>query len=153
MLTIIVAYDENRGIGYQNQLPWPPIHEDWKHFKKTTLNSTVIMGRNTWESLPKKPLPNRRNIVISTTLALPEVESYRSLEDALDHIKPIEGCFLIGGGQLYEYAIKNNFVKEILASEINGAYPSDTFFPEINKWQSRVLKTFNDFKVVKYNLP
>ena len=74
---LIWAQDKNGGIGYKGQLPWH-IPEDLQNFKKLTLNSTILMGRKTWESLPIKPLPRRRSIVLTPKKNL-EVESYQSI--------------------------------------------------------------------------
>ena len=74
---LIWAQDNNGGIGQANQLPWK-ISEDLKHFKKLTLNSTVIMGRKTWDSLPIKPLPNRRNIILSRN-TIANIETYKKI--------------------------------------------------------------------------
>ena len=83
-LSMIAAVGENLELGYQNQLLCHlPI--DLKHFKEITSGHTVLMGDNTWFSLPKKPLPNRRNIVITLDdVAFPDCETVHSIEDALD---------------------------------------------------------------------
>lgn len=145
MNKIIVAYDEKRGIGYKNQLPWNPIKEDFIHFKNTTINQNIIMGRKTWESLPKRPLSNRTNIVI-TSSKIENVITFNSLEDALNQFK---NSFIIGGGKIYEYAIKNNLIDIIIASEIKGIYNSDVFFPFVD-WNRTVIKEFENFKIVEY---
>lgn len=156
MLTIVVAYDAQRGIGYKGSLPWSPIPDDFKHFKVTTMGYPVIMGRNTWESLPdnQRPLPGRQNIVI-TRLHPPSLErdliqgkcnAYPSLEVALEGKTD---AFLIGGGQLYKYALDNNLVDLIIASELKGTYPADTFFPAVS-WPGAIQKEFDLFNIVHY---
>ena len=99
---LIWAQDKNGGIGHDGKLPWH-IPEDLKNFKSITLNSIIIMGRKTWESLPFKPLPNRRNIVLSKTKKL-ETETFRSLEECLNQLKSenIEKIFVIGGRSIYQ---------------------------------------------------
>ena len=82
---LIWAQDENGGIGKNGKLPWY-ISEDLKKFKKITSNSTIIMGRKTWESLPMKPLPNRDNIVLSST-AQNNVTTYKSYKECLNQLK------------------------------------------------------------------
>ena len=134
-ISIIVCYDSNLGIGYKNRLPWN-IKEELKYFKYVTEGKTVIMGRKTYLSL-KGPLPNRRNIVITTSQLVKDtdVEYFTSLEEAIRCLESEEHLdnkvFIIGGAELYRYALKNQLVDEILASEINRVYKCDTFFPII----------------------
>ena len=99
---IIWAQDENGGIGKNGQLPWH-ISEDLKNFKKITSNSTIIMGRKTWDSLPIKPLPNRENIVLSKSSHI-NVQTYKSYKECLHelHIKNINKIFIIGGRSIYK---------------------------------------------------
>ena len=66
MINLILATDKNGGIGYKNRLPWPSLKKDMEKFKSLTSNNICIMGSNTWNSLPKKPLPNRINVVLSS---------------------------------------------------------------------------------------
>tara|TARA_B100001250_G_scaffold97649_1_gene81929 strand:- start:458 stop:940 length:483 start_codon:yes stop_codon:yes gene_type:complete len=98
---LIWAQDKNGGIGYKGQLPWH-IPEDLQNFKKLTLNSTILMGRKTWESLPIKPLPKRRNIVLTRKKNL-EVESYQSIDKCLTKLKNdnIDKLYIIGGSTIY----------------------------------------------------
>ena len=98
---LIWAQDKNGGIGYKGQLPWH-IPEDLQNFKKLTLNSTILMGRKTWESLPIKPLPKRRNIVLTSNKNL-EVESYQSIDECLIKLKNdnIDKLYIIGGSKIY----------------------------------------------------
>lgn len=109
-IALVFAHDENRIIGKNNTIPWHS-PQDFKHFKELTAGSNVIMGRKTWESLPKKPLPNRNNYVISHN---PDYEApgalvFTSLEDALADCltkgaeRPI---YVIGGKGLFEEATK-----------------------------------------------
>ena len=99
---IIWAQDNNGGIGKDNKLPWH-ISEDLINFKKITSNHTIIMGRNTWDSLPKKPLPNRRNIVLSSK-KMDEVECYSSRDSCLKSLMKdnILDVFVIGGKMVYD---------------------------------------------------
>ena len=98
---LIWAQDEDGGIGKNGQLPWH-ISEDLKNFKRLTLNSTIIMGRKTWESLPFKPLPKRRNIVLSSK-PLKDVECYNSVGNCLSVLQKddVQNVFVIGGEQIY----------------------------------------------------
>ena len=133
-INIIVAYCKNNGIGLNNQLPWNII-EDMKRFVKITKgsgNNAVIMGRNTHESIGKV-LPDRLNIVLSTTKEFPDLETYKSLEDALElcREKHIDEVYIIGGQSVYEEALNKRLVHKIYATEINKEYKCDRFFPVI----------------------
>ena len=98
---IIWAQDENGGIGKDGKLPWH-ISEDLINFKKLTLGSTIVMGRITWESLPIKPLPERRNIVLSSK-QVADVECYTSVEACIKTLNSdgTEKLFVIGGSSVY----------------------------------------------------
>ena len=101
MMTIIAAVAQNNAIGFENKLIyWLP--NDLKRFKALTTGHTIIMGRKTFESLPKGALPNRRNIVLSrqSTFTAPGAEVFHSLEEALKACKPEEELFIIGGSSL-----------------------------------------------------
>ena len=105
MISIIAAVDRKRGIGYQNRLLfWLP--NDLKRFKALTTGNTIIMGRKTFESLPKGALPNRRNVVLSTQkdLICPDAEVFSSLEEALNSCQPDEHVYIIGGASGYRPA-------------------------------------------------
>ena len=99
---LIWAQDKNGGIGKNGKLPWH-ISEDLKNFKRITLNSTIIMGRKTWESLPVKPLPNRDNIILSKTLVL-DILTFKTYEDCIDNLikRNISKVFIIGGRSMYK---------------------------------------------------
>ena len=99
---LIWAQDKNGGIGKDGKLPWH-ISEDLKNFKSLTLNSTVIMGRKTWDSLPTKPLPNRKNIILSKTKKIGQI-TYQSFEECLQEIKKqdLDKIFVIGGRSIYQ---------------------------------------------------
>ena len=98
LLSLIAAIDRRRAIGYQNKLLfWLP--NDLKRFKALTTGHTILMGRKTFESLPKGALPNRRNVVLSSSasLSLPGAEVFHSLEEALASCLPDEHVYIIGG--------------------------------------------------------
>lgn len=97
MITAIYARNNQGIIGVNNDIPWS-IKEDFEHFKEITSGGTIIMGKNTWDSLPIKPLPDRRNIIITSQQEgswNKDAELISSLEDIPDD------CFIIGGSQLY----------------------------------------------------
>ena len=137
---MIVAYCKGRGIGKNNSLPWH-IPQDLKHFSKMTkgLNkkNIIIMGRHTWESIPNKPLRDRLNIVLSTTITLEEENtiSFSMLEDALEYYqthKDIYGdVWIIGGYQVYKSALEKKVVDNLYITYIDQYHECDTFFPEI----------------------
>lgn len=135
--SIISAMDENRGIGYENQLPWH-LPADLKHFKEVTMGGTVIMGRKTWDSLPAayRPLKGRLNIVVSRSqVELPEGTLLaHSLDEALE-LAQKHGAdrktFVIGGATLYAEAIKHSNCEKLILTEIEGTADCDVFFPTI----------------------
>lgn len=133
-INIIAAVAQNRAIGYQNKLIyWLP--NDLKRFKALTTGHTIIMGRRTFESLPKGALPNRRNIVLSNSqTTFPGCDCYPSLEEALNHCNPDEEVYIIGGASIYEQAIK--IADRLCLTEINDT-PShaDVFFPPYDDWK------------------
>ena len=154
-LSIIVAMSSNRVIGVNNTLPWH-LSEDLKHFKSLTTGHTIIMGRKTYESIGR-PLPNRRNIVISrnSNTSYEGVEVVHSLEDAFSISTNDKEVFVIGGSNIYEQAL--SFVDQLYITEIKKSFIGDAFFPEINKqiWieYSRDDHITNDgleFSFVKY---
>ena len=104
-INIIAAVAKNRAIGKDNKLIyWLP--NDLKRFKALTTGHTIIMGRKTFESLPKGALPNRRNIVLTRSAKeIPGCDCYRSLEEALTHCDEDEQLFIIGGASIYKQTL------------------------------------------------
>ena len=132
MISIIVAIAQNNAIGFENKLLyWLP--DDLKRFKALTTGHTIIMGRKTFESLPKGALPNRRNIVLSrnAATAFPNTEVFTSLEEALAHCNKEEEVFIIGGDSIYKAAI--NIADKLYITAIeNTPEQADAFFPNID---------------------
>lgn len=126
-ITLVAAHDPNLVIGKEGGLPWR-YPEDLKHFKKTTIDHTIIMGRGVFEELNEIPLPGRRNIVLSTTKYYDHVETYTSLDEALASCKGEDEVFIIGGGILYRESIE--IADKMIITEIHKEYEGDTFFPE-----------------------
>lgn len=126
MINIIVAYDKNLAIGKDNTLVWRQ-SADLKRFKELTTGNTVVMGRKTFESIGK-PLPNRRNIVITRQdIQIEGVEIIKSIEE----IKNIEeDIFIIGGGEIYKSCLI--FADRIFATEIDCEIEADTWFIDFN---------------------
>ena len=128
MINIIAAVANNRAIGFQNKLIyWLP--NDLKRFKALTTGHTIIMGRNTFLSLPKGALPNRRNIVLSRSVKeFSGCDVYTSLEEALAHCAPDEDVYIIGGASVYEQALP--LADRLCLTEIDDTpAEADTFFP------------------------
>lgn len=126
----IFACDINWGIGKNGDLPWEKNTEDLNWFKNMTQNSTVIMGRKTWESLPKKPLPQRHNIIVSNTLnnvcdENVEIVRLDIIRSRINFLKQRTKLWFIGGSQLFHLIV--NKVDEIHISRIHGEYECDTF--------------------------
>lgn len=128
-LSHIVACSLNHVIGKENKLPWH-IPEDLKNFKRLTQHHTIIMGRKTFESIGK-PLPNRRNIVISQTLRTPqvEVELVSSIEESLKLCSQDTEVFIIGGASIYAQTL--NLVDTIYMTKVEKFIEGDSFYPEI----------------------
>lgn len=134
MISIIVAYDNRQAIGCRNEMPWH-LSDDLRRFKAITTGHTVIMGRNTWLSLPFRPLKNRRNIVISGTMPDTEgCEVVRSIDDALALVGPDEEAFVMGGASIYRQTIDK--ADRLLITRVFASHPeADTFFPEYDAGQ------------------
>ena len=134
MISIIAAVARNRAIGFENKLIyWLP--NDLKRFKALTTGHTIIMGRNTFLSLPKGALPNRRNIVLSRSQKeFPGCEVFASMDEALKHCSPEEDIYIIGGASVYRQALK--VADRLCLTEIDDVpAEADTFFPPYDDWK------------------
>lgn len=148
MISIVVAYSKNRVIGREGKIPWH-LPEDLKLFKSITTSHTVVMGRKTWESLPKKPLPNRQNIVMTNNIFDKDICA-SSVEEAIN-MSVFDHIFVIGGSQIYTLFLDQNKVDNILASELQDEYDGDVFFPDLdNSWERNLIKQFDKFDFVEY---
>ena len=135
-ITIIVAAAENDAIGKNNDLIWS-LPDDLKRFKKLTSGHCIIMGRKTFDSFPGL-LPNRKHIVISKkskSYFPEEVIVVNNFEEAIKATNEDENPFIIGGGQIYNIAMKYSDTIEL--TRVHEEFEADTFFPEINEdeWQ------------------
>lgn len=131
-MNLIVAVDENWGIGYKGEL-LERISEDMKYFKEKTMGKTVVMGRVTFESLPgKKALPGRKNIVLSSAKDLPyeNIVVYDNYEELLDNIKNDSEVFVIGGAKVYKLLLP--FCNKAFVTKIYGKYESDAEFSNLD---------------------
>ena len=145
MISIIVAVSEDWGIGKDNELLWH-ISEDLKRFKKLTTGNTIIMGKKTWESLPRRPLPGRKNIVLTDN---PKetfegaVTGY-SIEDGLSKCDKNEEIFIIGGGSIYRQFMP--LADRLYITHVHKKAPADIYFPEIDLkiWEVSEKEEFVD---------
>ncbi len=130
-ISIIVAIAENNAIGKDNQLLWH-LSDDLKRFKKLTSGHTVIMGRNTFLSLPNGALPNRRNIVITDRKGevFEACEMAYSTEEALKLAGIKQECFIMGGGMVYRQMLE--VAGSLYLTRVHHSFDADTFFPEID---------------------
>jgi len=131
-LSIIVAVGKNNEIGRENEL-LVHLPNDMKRFKELTLDTTVVMGENTYHSLQVKPLPKRRNIVLSfdKTQAFSGCEMAHSLNDALEMVKNDKTVFVIGGASVYRQFLP--LVSKLYLTKINAIFAgADAFFPKID---------------------
>lgn len=127
----IVACGKDRSIGKEGALPWR-LREDLRHFKEVTMGHPVIMGRKTWESLPKKPLPGRRNIVVTRDLSYEaaNAETAGSIEAAVSMCGPADVPVIVGGAQIYSQALQ--YCTKLIVTEVEISVPdADAFFPEL----------------------
>lgn len=137
MISIIVAIAENGAIGYKGDLVYH-LSADLRRFKALTTGHTVLMGRKTYDSLPKGALPNRRNIVLTRQegAAFPGTEVYSSVNEALEHCSSSEKVYVMGGAQIYTQTL--DIAQELEITLVHDT-PSqaDTFFPDFlssGKW-------------------
>jgi dihydrofolate reductase len=136
-ISLIAAMSSNRVIGKDNKLPWD-LPTDLNFFKSKTLNSIIIMGRKTYESMGR-PLPKRKSIVISRSKKIEGVDTVASLDEAVQKAKTYwthepysnNDIYIIGGAQIYELSL--NCADRIYLTEIHKAYDGDAFFPEFSK--------------------
>lgn len=136
LIRLVVAYCDNRVIGRNGTMPWH-LPSDLAHFKRSTLGHPILMGRKTWASLQRRPLPGRRNLVLSrdTGFTAEGAEPFTSLEDALAACAGAERVCIIGGEQLFRLALP--MADEIVATEIHASIDGDTWFPEPDARQWR----------------
>jgi len=153
MVTIIAAIAENNALGKDNDLIWH-LPADLKRFKKVTSGHYILMGRNTFESIGK-PLPNRTSVIITrnTNYFKDGCLIANSLEDALELSVDEEEIFIIGGAQIYKYAIENNLADKLDITIVHESFEADVFFPEIDTkiWKEVAREDFKADGKNKYN--
>lgn len=170
---LIVAMEPNYGIGYNNKIPWR-IKEDLKLFKAITTSvqkydskNIVVMGRKTWDSIPEKykPLPNRINVVLSTTMTLSKeftdkypdtfvFSDFENMEKFLENkfLLDYENIFFIGGKSIYEYAL-NTHCDFVHISHVKKIYKTDVQFPfetVMSNYHRNTIKPFDKFTYCVY---
>jgi len=148
IISIIAAVAENNVIGKDNDLIWH-ISEDLKRFKRLTSDHPIVMGRKTYESLPFKPLPKRKNIVISSQkgLKFEGATVVNNIEDALAECDPEDEVFICGGAIIYNCFI--DIADKMYITLVYKEFEGDTFFPEIDLDKWKLLQSsegFNDEK-------
>ncbi len=151
MISIIVAIAQNGAIGYKGDLIYH-LSADLRRFKELTTGNTIIMGRKTFESLPKGALPNRRNIVLTrqTGVSFPGTEVYSSLDEALSRCSRDEKVYIIGGAQVYNQAL--SMADELEVTVVNDTpAEADTFFPEFGSDRSWHLVNKEDHEADEKN--
>ena len=138
MISMIAVVDQNNAIGLNNSLLCH-LPNDLKYFKRVTSGHPVIMGWRTYESLPVKPLPNRKNIVICDLLNVssPGCVLVSSIDEACNQCNDAEECFVIGGAQVYRQMIP--LAQKLYITRIHNTFEADVWFPEIETgcWQQQ----------------
>lgn len=134
-ITLIVAAAENNAIGKNNQMPWH-LPNDFKYFKKNTLEHSVIMGRKTFESIGK-PLPERRNIILTRDMNFTheEVDVANSINEVLNYCRDEREIFIIGGAEIYKQTLP--LADKILLTRVHTTIDGDAYFPELlnHEWK------------------
>lgn len=141
-LTLIVAAAENNAIGKDNKMPWH-LPNDFKYFKKTTLNHSIVMGRKTFESIGRT-LPERRNIVITRDLnyKAEDIDVANGVDDVLSYCRDEREIFIIGGAEIYKQTLP--FAEKVLLTRVHTTVEGDAFFPELapNAWKLTSSETY-----------
>lgn len=149
----IVAYDSKRGIGKDMTIPWH-LPEDLKRMRQLTKNQDLIMGAKTFQTIideAGKPLPNRKHIVLSKHLKSLDYENTFLFHDIEDVKKEFKSAWIFGGSYIYDLFLP--YTRQIFATEIEGNYNCDVFFPEINmnEWEITESEQKDGFKFVLYS--
>jgi dihydrofolate reductase len=139
MISIIVAVSDDWGIGMNNELLWH-LPEDLKRFKKLTMGNAIVMGKKTWESLPKRPLPGRKNVVLTDNPSecIDCAITAYSISDALDKCSSEKEIFIIGGGSIYRQFMP--LADRLYITHVHKSTPADTYFTEIDPLQWEVTE-------------
>ena len=154
-VNLIAACDFNRVIGMGLEIPWH-IPEDLKHFKATTINSNIIMGRKTFNSLGNKPLPKRNNIVLTRSaikhrqLPHENVTFEDTIEAALSSCIPDMETFVIGGSEIYKEFLDRDYVKKAYISLVKRTFSGDSYLPTFGvDWVTDKVTDYEDFTLLE----
>lgn len=148
-LKLIAIVDEDWGVSKNGTVPWS-FDDDLEFFKKATGDSTIIMGRKTFFSIPKTPLKNRTNCVISRTLkSLDGAFVFCSLEKAIEQYP---NSWIIGGAEIYNYALRNNLVEWAVITQVHQKFSADNFIDSnlIKSFRKEVLFQGNNYDITSY---
>jgi dihydrofolate reductase len=170
LIYLIVAADPNGVIGKDNTIPWH-LPEDLKLFKKRTMGSSIVMGRATWDSLPKKPLPGRRNYILTRSVPWRQIENtiwcdylpdiindakryadyYASLtEQGRVDLGGSLDIYIIGGEQVYKEALKLNVVDRIILSKLKKEHDGNRYFKVPENWVEYQRDGYQEFDVIYF---
>ncbi|WP_121661757.1 DfrD/DfrG/DfrK family trimethoprim-resistant dihydrofolate reductase [Metabacillus litoralis] len=130
-VSLIVAMDQNRVIGYKNDIPWR-IPRDWEYVKNVTKGHSIILGRKNFESIGRA-LPHRRNIILTRDkdFSFEGCEIVHSIEEVFELCKQEKELFIFGGEQIYKLFLP--YVEKMYITKIHHSFEGDTFFPEVNE--------------------
>ena len=159
MIKIIVGVAENGVIGKDNCIPWT-VPDALKFFKETTMGHILIMGRKTWDSLGRKPLPGRYNMVITRqrfdTSEYKDTMFADNLQTGIQLTRTLGqgNGFIIGGSQIYNEALRFCYADSAIVSHIKGSYDGDATFPiqHLETLNRTFIRSYNDFNVFEYDL-
>lgn len=153
-LALIAAHDPDLVIGKGGALPWH-FREDMLYFKSTTMGHPVLMGRGVFDEIGRKPLPGRRNLVLTRKGVhdVKGVEVCRSIEEAFERLGSEPKVFVIGGGEVYRQTIDR--ADQLYITEIHRRYGGDTFFPEYRdrigtEWKEAWRESRSELDFVRY---
>jgi len=134
IISMIAAIGKNRELGFENKLLWR-LPADMKHFRLTTMGKPIIMGRKTYESFGAKPLPGRRNIIVThnAEYSTQGADVVFSIDQALSLVKDADEVMIIGGANFYEQMLVK--ANRLYLTYVDGSFEADTWFPEINQSQ------------------
>ncbi len=150
----IAAVANNGVIGSDGSLPWH-YPKDLEHFRDTTEDNVIIMGRKTYDSFPE-PLDNRYHIVLTRDTSLDssvdDVEYVNSVDEAIKLARVVGGdeVYVIGGEAIYELFFE--YIEEMVLTEINKEYNGDRYYPEFDKenWESDLIEQYDEFEIIRY---
>jgi len=130
-ISLVAAVAQNFAIGKNNQLLWH-LSNDLKFFKAYTLGKVIIMGRKTFESIGKRALPGRVNVVITRdeTIQVENIVVFKTLQNALEHYKQVEEVCIVGGAQMYKEAL--DLANTLVLTRVDVSMDADVYFPQVN---------------------